>query len=105
MVFEGNPGTGKTTVANIIAQLFYNLGLLESATVKTVDRTDLVGQYIGHTEANTKKTVDEALGGVLFVDEAYQLQGGNNDFGQQAIESLVTRLEDDRDKFVGIFAG
>jgi SpoVK/Ycf46/Vps4 family AAA+-type ATPase len=107
MVFAGNPGTGKTTVAKIIAQLFYNLGLLESATVKEVDRSSLVGRYIGHTEENTSKAIDAAMGGVLFVDEAYQLQveGSASDFGQQAIETFMTRLENDRDKFVAIFAG
>lgn len=107
MVFAGNPGTGKTTVAKIIAQLFYNLGILENATVKEVDRSSLVGRYIGHTEENTSKAIDAAMGGVLFVDEAYQLQveGSANDFGQQAIETFMTRLENDRDKFVAIFAG
>lgn len=107
MVFQGNPGTGKTTVARIIAQLFHNLGILESPGVKSVNRTDLVGKYYGHTEAQTRRVIDEALGGVLFVDEAYQLSSpsGGKDFGQQAIETFVARLEDDRDKFVAIFAG
>lgn len=107
MVFAGNPGTGKTTVAKIIAQLFYNLGILETATVKEVDRSSLVGSWIGHTEENTTRAVDEAMGGVLFVDEAYQLyvEDSRNDFGRQAIETFMTRLENDRDKFVAIFAG
>ena len=107
MVFTGNPGTGKTTVAKIIAQLFYNLGILENSTVKEVDRSSLVGSWIGHTEANTTKAIDEAMGGVLFVDEAYQLyvEDSRDDFGKQAIETFMTRLENDRDKFVAIFAG
>lgn len=107
MVFAGNPGTGKTTVAKIIAQLFYNLGILEHAVVKEVDRSSLVGGWIGHTEENTSKAINEAMGGVLFVDEAYQLylEGMPNDFGRQAIETFMTRLENDRDKFVAIFAG
>ena len=107
MAFTGNPGTGKTTVASIISKLFYNLGILETPTVKEVDRSALVGSFIGHTEANTTKVVDEAMGGVLFVDEAYQLnvEQSSNDFGKMAIETFMTRLENDRDKFVAIFAG
>lgn len=107
MVFEGNPGTGKTTVAEIIAKLFYNLDILPSPNVKVVERSDLVGSYIGHTEKNTKRVIEEAMGGVLFVDEAYQLMSaeGSNDFGKQAIETLLTALENYRDKFVVIFAG
>lgn len=106
MVFTGSPGTGKTTVASIIAQLFFNLGLLERSTILEVDRSDLVGAYIGHTEEKTSRVVDNAIGGVLFIDEAYQLYGPHeNDFGRLAIETLITRLENDRDKFVAIFAG
>lgn len=106
MVFEGNPGTGKTTVAKIIAALFYNLDILPSPNVKTVERSTLVGKYVGQTEANTKKALNEALGGVLFVDEAYQLANqSSHDFGQQVIETMITALENDRDKFVAIFAG
>ena len=107
MVFTGNPGTGKTTVAAIISKLFYNLGILETPTVKEVDRSLLVGSFIGHTEANTTKAIDEAMGGVLFVDEAYQLyvEQSPNDFGKMAIETFMTRLENDREKFVAIFAG
>jgi len=106
MVFAGRPGTGKTTVASIIAQLFHNLGLLERPTVHEVDRSDLVGAYFGHTEEKTTRAVDNAMGGVLFIDEAYQLYGASeNDFGRMAIETLITRLENDRDKFVVIFAG
>lgn len=106
MVFTGNPGTGKTTVAKLIGRLFVNLGIVDTPTVKVVDRADLVGKWIGHTEEKTTNVIDSALGGVLFVDEAYQLSTGlENDFGKQAIETMMTRLEDDRDKFVAIFAG
>ncbi|MDO5503399.1 MAG: AAA family ATPase [Actinomycetia bacterium] len=108
MVFTGNPGTGKTTVAGIIAQLFYNLGILERPTVKEVDRSDLVGSWVGHTEENTTRILHEAMGGVLFVDEAYQLTAdshSSNDYGPKAVETMLQPLEDDRDKFVAIFAG
>lgn len=106
MIFEGNPGTGKTTVANILASLFYCLDILPSKNVKVVDRADLVGSYIGHTEKNTKRIINQAMGGVLFIDEAYQLTNNNeNDFGKQAVETLLTYLENYRDKFVVILAG
>jgi len=107
MVFSGNPGTGKTTVARLIAQLFHNLGVLSTPQVKVVERSSLVGSWIGHTEERTAAAVDEAMGGVLFVDEAYQLtvEATPNDFGKLAVETLMTRLENDRDKFVAIFAG
>lgn len=107
MVFAGNPGTGKTTVANLVGRLFHALGLLQSPTVKTVERATLVGRHVGDTEALTTRAVDEAMGGVLFVDEAYQLSVDEspNDFGRQAIETLITRLENDRERFVAIFAG
>src|SRR5699024_1209521 len=107
MVFTGNPGTGKTTVAGLISKLFYSLDMLEHPTVKELQRTDLDESYIGHTEANNTKAIDEARGGVLFVDEAYQLYAPQspNDFGRMAIETFMTRLENDRHKFVAIFAG
>ncbi|GGP15234.1 AAA family ATPase [Oceanobacillus neutriphilus] len=106
MIFEGNPGTGKTTVANILASLFYYLDILPSKNVKVVDRADLVGSYIGHTEKNTKRIINQAMGGVLFIDEAYQLTNNSeNDFGKQAVETLLTYLENYRDKFVVILAG
>lgn len=107
MVFSGNPGTGKTTVARIVAEIFHALGILESPTVKEVTRADLVGSVIGATEKQTTRALDEALGGVLFIDEAYQLTsaGSSNDFGLQAVETLLPRLENDRGKFIAILAG
>ena len=106
MVFAGNPGTGKTTVANIIAELFFYLDVLPTPNVKVVDRADLVGAYIGHTEKQTKEIIEQSMVGVLFIDEAYQLSSGSdNDFGKQAIETLITYLENYRDKFIVILAG
>lgn len=107
MVFSGSPGTGKTTVARVIAKLFYNLGILPKDTVSEVYRTDLIGEYIGHTEKKTSTAIKNAMGGVLFVDEAYQLSSDSSDrdFGKQAIETFITELENNRDKFVAIFAG
>ncbi|HIY23265.1 MAG TPA: AAA family ATPase [Candidatus Brachybacterium merdigallinarum] len=107
MVFSGNPGTGKTTVADIVAKLLHHLGVLSQPHVTVVERSTLVGRWIGHTEQLTAAAVDEAMGGVLFVDEAYQLtlEGSSNDFGSLAVETLMTRLENDRDRFVAIFAG
>lgn len=106
MVFAGNPGTGKTTVANIIAELFYYLDVLPTPNVKVVDRADLVGSYIGHTEKQTKEIIEQSMGGVLFIDEAYQLSSSSdNDFGKQAVETLITYLENYRDKFIVILAG
>ncbi|WP_165216396.1 AAA family ATPase [Schaalia sp. ZJ1691] len=107
MVFAGNPGTGKTTVARIVAKIFNSLGILDNPTVKEVDRSSLVGSYIGHTEENTTRAVDEAMGGVLFIDEAYNLYVPDSprDFGRAAIETLLPRLENDRHRFVCILAG
>lgn len=106
MVFAGDAGTGKTTVARILAQLFYNLGVLPKDTVSEVNRAALIGQYIGETEAKTSKAIRDALGGVLFVDEAYQLtRETGQDFGQNAVETFITELENHRQDFVAIFAG
>ncbi|ETY74840.1 AAA family ATPase [Lactiplantibacillus fabifermentans] len=106
MVFTGNPGTGKTTVARLISQIFYNLGLLSKATVVEATRADLVGNFVGQTEEKTQTVLQQAHGGVLFIDEAYQLTStGTTDYGQQVLETLLPALENDRDNLIVIFAG
>jgi probable Rubsico expression protein CbbX len=107
MSFTGNPGTGKTTVALRMAQILHQLGYVEKGHVVPVTRDELVGQYVGHTAPKTKELVKRAYGGVLFIDEAYYLHRPDNerDYGQEAIEVLLSAMESDRDKLVVILAG
>lgn len=105
MVFTGNPGTGKTTVARLLGQIYNDIGLLSSNKVVEVSRTDLVGEFVGHTAPKTQKVFEKALGGILFIDEAYSLFKNGVDFGSEAVETLLKLMEDHREKIVVIIAG
>ncbi len=105
-LFLGNPGTGKTTVARILGEIFLSLGISKNTRFIETDRAGLVAGYVGQTASQTNQVIDSAMGGILFIDEAYTLsQGFNDSFGQEAIDTLLKRMEDDRGKFVCIAAG
>jgi len=106
MIFMGNPGTGKTMMARTVANVLFNMGVISSNKLVETDRAGLVAGYVGQTALKTREVVNSALGGVLFIDEAYALaQGGHNDFGQEAIDTLVKMMDDNRDRLVVILAG
>lgn len=107
MSFTGNPGTGKTTVASRMSEILHKLGYVRRGHLVSVTRDDLVGQYIGHTAPKTKEILKKAMGGVLFIDEAYYLYKAENerDYGQEAIEILLQVMENNRDDLVVILAG
>ncbi len=106
MVFMGNPGTGKTTVARILGGLYAAIGVLKKGQLIEVDRSGLVAGYVGQTALKTSEVINSALGGVLFIDEAYALaSGGENDFGREAIETILKAMEDHRDELLVIAAG
>ncbi len=105
-VFNGAPGTGKTTVARLLGHILYNEGVLSKGHVVEVDRGDLIGEYVGKTAIKTKKAIDAAKGGILFIDEAYALNDGYElDFGHEALATLVKAMEDERGNFVVVMAG
>lgn len=107
LVFYGNPGTGKTTVARLLAKIYHRMGILSTGRFVEVDRSGLVGGYVGQTAIKTKEVIDKAAGGVLFIDEAYSLtyERSENDYGKEAVDTLLKAMEDNRDDFIVIVAG
>ena len=105
LVFTGGPGTGKTTVARLIGELYREIGILRRGHLQAPEASELIGMYVGHTAVQTNRAVDEALDGVLFIDEAYRLSEAPGGFGQEAIDTLITRMDNERDRLVVIVAG
>lgn len=105
LVFTGNPGTGKTTIARILAKLYKEIGVLSKGQLVEVDRSGLVAGYVGQTAVKTQQKIQQALGGILFIDEAYALAKEGNDYGQEAIDTILKAMEDHRDDFIVIVAG
>ena len=106
MIFKGNPGTGKTTVARIMGKIFREINVLSKGHLVEIERADLVGEYIGHTAQKTREQLKKSYGGILFIDEAYSLaRGGEKDFGKEAIDTLVKAMEDQKDNLILILAG
>lgn len=104
-IFCGSPGTGKTSIARILGRIYQSLGILKKGHVIEVDRSGLVAGYVGQTEEKTSKVLDQAMDGILFIDEAYALVGGTNDFGSNAIDTILKRMDDCRDRLIVIAAG